>query len=171
MTEIKVIKEDITELTVDAIVNAANTSLLGGGGVDGAIHRKAGPKLLAECRELNGCNVGEAKLTKGYNLPSSYVIHTVGPMWAGGMKNEAEKLMNCYRNSLTIAKDHNLKSIAFPAISTGIYGFPLEDATEIAITATKQFLVENPHTGIETILFVCFDDRTKNIYDKKINKN
>ena len=171
MTEIKVIKEDITELTVDAIVNAANTSLLGGGGVDGAIHRKAGPKLLAECRELNGCSVGEAKLTKGYNLPSSYVIHTVGPMWAGGMKNEAEKLMNCYRNSLTIAKDHNLKSIAFPAISTGIYGFPLEDATEIAINATKQFLDQNPDTGIETILFVCFDDRTKNIYDKKINKN
>jgi O-acetyl-ADP-ribose deacetylase (regulator of RNase III) len=159
---IEIEKGDITKLRVDAIVNAANTSLLGGGGVDGAIHRAAGPKLLEECRKLNGCPTGEAKITKGYNLIAKYVIHTVGPIWNGGGHNEETLLANCYKNSLRLASEYNIKLIAFPAISTGVYHFPLEQATKIAIRETKEFLEKNK--SIEKVIFVCFDENTFSIY-------
>lgn len=155
---------DITKFEVDAIVNAANTSLLGGGGVDGAIHRAAGNKLLDECRTLNGCPTGEAKITKGYNLPAKYVIHTVGPIWRGGHLNESQLLENCYRNSLEIGVKNNINSIAFPAISTGVYRFPIEAATKIAITTCKNFLRDNP--SIEKCIFVCFSQNDFEIYKK-----
>lgn len=159
---------DITKLKVDAIVNAANTSLLGGGGVDGAIHRAAGSMLLEECRKLNGCNTGEAKITKGYNLQAKYVIHTVGPVWNGGNQNEDELLANCYRNSLSLAVKNGIKSIAFPAISTGVYKFPLDRATKIAVDEASNFLQnENP---IDKIIFVCFDDKTYQIYKSYLNE-
>lgn len=161
---IDIIKGDITKFKIDAIVNAANTTLLGGGGVDGAIHRAAGFKLLEECKMLNGCNTGEAKITKGYNLPAKYVIHTVGPIWNGGKSNEDELLASCYRNSLNLAVDNKIKTIAFPAISTGVYGFPLERATKIAIGEVKKFLSKNEF--IQKVIFVCFDERTKEIYQK-----
>jgi O-acetyl-ADP-ribose deacetylase (regulator of RNase III) len=157
-------KGDITKLNVDAIVNAANTSLLGGGGVDGAIHRAAGPELLQECRTLNGCKTGEAKITKGYNLPAKFVIHTVGPIWSGGKNNEEELLANCYRNSLMLAIENGITSIAFPAINTGVYHFPLEKATRIAITETNKFLKENDK--IDKVIFVAFDEKTYNVYNQ-----
>lgn len=159
MTKIKVVRGDITQLAVDAIVNAANNSLLGGGGVDGAIHRAAGPELLAECRTLNGCETGGAKITKGYRLPASFVIHTVGPVWRGGQANEKELLASCYRQSLQLAIANNVKNIAFPAISCGVYGFPIEEASRIAVDTIKHFTDE--HSCIEEVLLVCFNEDTQ----------
>jgi len=159
---IKVVEGDITAQKVDAIVNAANSSLLGGGGVDGAIHRAAGPGLLAECRGLHGCATGEAKVTGGYRLAARWVIHTVGPVWKGGGHSEDELLAACYRNSLTLARDTGVRSIAFPAISTGAYGFPLDSACEIALREIRQFLEANPLP--EEILLVCFDRHTADVY-------
>jgi O-acetyl-ADP-ribose deacetylase len=164
---IEIIKGDITKLEVDAIVNAANTSLLGGGGVDGAIHRAAGKELLEECRKLNGCKTGQAKITKGYKLPAKFVIHTVGPVWNGGKKHEAEKLESCYFNSLTLAKENNLRSIAFPAISTGVYSYPYKAATSIALKTTIRFLKENSIP--EKVIFVCFNDELLQIYKEEFD--
>ena len=155
---------DITQEKVDAIVNAANTSLLGGGGVDGAIHRAAGPGLLKECAALGGCKTGQAKITKGYNLPSKYVIHTAGPVWHGGDRNEDALLAECYTNSLKTAKENSIKTISFPAISTGAYGFPLKRAVRIAMNAVKEFLSKNHE--IEHVNFVCF---SKEAYDSYIS--
>jgi len=160
--QIEVVQGDITKLEVDAIVNAANTSLLGGGGVDGAIHRAAGPELVQECRLLHGCKTGQAKITKGYRLPARYVIHTVGPVWNGGAYNEDALLASCYRNSLALAEKHGLTSIAFPAISTGIYHFPIERAARIAVEETCSFLSE--HTTIEKVTFVCFSQEIRATY-------
>ena len=164
MERIVLIRIDITTLEVDAIVNAANTSLLGGGGVDGAIHRAAGAQLLKECKSHGGCLTGEAKITHGYNLPAKFVIHTVGPVWKGGQQNEAGLLSNCYKNSLKLALEHNIKTIAFPNISTGIYGFPKEQAAEIAVREVKSFLQDQP--AIEKVYFVCFDEENYAIYDQ-----
>lgn len=144
MGKIKIIQGDITKQTVDAIVNAANCSLLGGGGVDGAIHRAAGPELLSECRTLGGCKTGEAKITKGYKLPARFVIHTPGPVWHGGNNGEADKLRSCYRNCLVLASDNGCKTVDFPSISTGVYHFPLEKASEIAIKTISEYLFEHP---------------------------
>ena len=163
---VKVVQGDITKLKVDAIVNAANTSLLGGGGVDGAIHRAAGPELLAECRSLGGCPTGEARITRGYGLPSRYVIHTVGPVWRGGSGGEEEMLANCYRNSLQLAAEKNLTSIAFPAISTGAYGFPLEQASAIALREAALFF--HKQTSMDTIVFVCFAQQDCQIYAARL---
>ena len=165
-TRIEIIQGDITKLKVDAIVNAANSSLLGGGGVDGAIHRGAGPQLLEYCRHLNGCPTGEAKISPGFNLPAKYVIHTVGPVWRGGNNNEEELLANCYINSLLIAVENKIMTIAFPAISTGVYGFPLERAANIALTESKRFLDDN--NMIDKIIFVCFDVYKLRVYEKLI---
>jgi len=159
---VEIIEGDITKLEVDAIVNAANKSLLGGGGVDGAIHRAAGPELLEETRTLGGCETGEAKITKGYRLPAKHVIHTVGPVWHGGEKNEDELLANCYRNSLKLAVENGLKTIAFPAISTGAYGFPIERATRIALEQIRAFLEKDD--SIQRVICCCFGKRDYEIY-------
>ena len=162
-TRIEVVQGDITKQQVDAIANAANTTLLGGGGVDGAIHRAAGPELLAECRTLNGCRTGEAKITKGYRLPAKYVLHTPGPVWYGGKNNEEELLASCYLSCLCLASDYGCKSVAFPSISTGVYHFPLDRASRIAVGTIKAYLDEHPE--IERVRMVCFDARTKGFYD------
>ena len=162
MGKIKIIKGDITKLDVDAIVNAANNTLLGGGGVDGAIHRAAGKELLAECRTLNGCETGEAKITNGYQLPARFVIHTVGPVWRGGKHDEAEKLRLCYKNSLQLAIQNGIKTLAFPNISTGVYGYPKQEAAQIAFDETILFLKENP--GIEELTFCTFDNENFDMY-------
>ncbi len=166
-SQLKVIKGDITALKVDAIVNAANESLLGGGGVDGAIHSAAGPKLLEECKKIGGCSTGHAKLTKGYQLPASFVIHTVGPIWRGGTKGEPQLLAACYESSLKLARENGCKSIAFPAISCGIYGYPISQAANIAIIETAHFL--DVHNTFEEILFVCHDDDTFEAYYHALN--
>lgn len=167
-SRIELYKGDITRLGVDAVVNAANTSLLGGGGVDGAIHRGAGPKLLEECRTLNGCPTGEARITKGYELCAKYVIHTVGPVWRDGNNNEGDLLASCYVNSLQLAVENKIKTIAFPAISTGVYGFPIEQATRIAVSTAKSFLKNND--TIQKIIFVCYDEITYRVYRTVIEK-
>jgi O-acetyl-ADP-ribose deacetylase (regulator of RNase III) len=166
MTKIELFRGDITTLKVDAIVNAANKSLLGGGGVDGAIHRAAGKELLAKCRTLNGCDTGDAKITKGYNLPAKCVIHTVGPVWHGGKSGEAEKLASCYKRSLEIALENGVKTIAFPNISTGIYGYPKLQAAEIAFQTVSQFLSEID--AIEKVIFCVFDTENLEIYKKLV---
>lgn len=162
MEKISLVRGDITLQQVDAIVNAANTSLLGGGGVDGAIHRAAGPALLEACRKLNGCPTGEAKITGGFNLPAGHVIHTVGPVWKGGGSGEDRALKNCYLNSLRLAEEHGLTSIAFPNISTGVYGFPRQRAAEIAIATVRDFLAKPG--PLEDVRFVVFDSENEKIY-------
>jgi len=160
---------DITVMDVDAIVNAANNTLMGGGGVDGAIHRAAGPKLVEECLLLGGCPTGDAKITRGYNLKARHVIHTVGPVWHGGGKNEEQLLSSCYRKSLRLAVENNVKSIAFPAISTGAYRFPMDKAASIAIAEAQSFLRENP--ALEKVIFVCFDQAALNVYKEALERN
>ena len=168
-TVIRTIQGDITKVdSVTAIVNAANRSLLGGGGVDGAIHRAAGKQLLAECRTLNGCETGEAKITGAYNLPCEYVIHTVGPVWYGGSHHEADLLANCYKNSLQLATDRGIRSIAFPSISTGVYSYPTDQAADIAVHAVSRFVNSNPE-AIEEVIWVLFDAKTKAAYDKALD--
>lgn len=167
MSNIQLHRGDITQLKVDAIVNAANKTLLGGGGVDGAIHRAAGPELLNECRQLKGCESGDAKITKGYNLLAKFVIHTVGPVYNGGKYNEAEKLASCYRRSLKVALQNGVKTIAFPNISTGIYGYPKKEAAKIAIRSSKEFLNSNPE--VEELVFCVFDEENYRIYDNLLD--
>lgn len=164
---LKLVRGDITKLTVDAIVNAANTTLLGGGGVDGAIHRAAGPKLLAECKTLGGCRPGEAKITRGYLLPGRFVIHTVGPVWSGGNRREPETLANCYRNSLRVAVENGVSTIAFPAISCGAYRYPIADAARIAVETTREFLSDN--ASIAEVMFVVSTDEIETAYQSLLS--
>ncbi len=165
---IELVESDITTLKVDGIVNAANNSLLGGGGVDGAIHKAAGRSLLGECRKLNGCATGDAKITKGHNLSAQYVIHTVGPVWRGGVAGEDDLLAGCYQKSFELAREHKLQSIAFPALSTGVYGFPKQRAAHIAIRETLKELAENKELG--RILFVCFNKDTRTAYEEALQE-
>jgi O-acetyl-ADP-ribose deacetylase (regulator of RNase III) len=163
---IKIVRADITTINVDAIVNAANVTLLGGGGVDGAIHKAAGSQLLEECKKLDGCEIGEAKLTKGYNLPAKHVIHTVGPHWQGGSKGEAKLLASCYKESLKLASKHGIKNLAFPSISTGTFGYPIERAAPIALRTVFDYL--GKHDEIEKVTFVVFSDKDFNAYDNAL---
>lgn len=162
-TRIQIVEGDITRSDADAIANAANTSLLGGGGVDGAIHRAAGPQLLAECRTLHGCETGKAKITKGYNLKAKYVLHTPGPVWHGGNHGEAEKLAGCYRSCLELASEYGCKTVDFPSISTGVYGYPVDKAAAVAVSTIAEYLAGHPE--IERVRMVCFDSRTRRAYD------
>ena len=164
MAVIEVLQGDITKLEVDAIVNAANRSLLGGGGVDGAIHRAAGRSLLEECKTLNGCETGQSKITKGYNLPAKYVIHTVGPVWSGGNKQERELLKSCYYTALELARKNNIQTIAFPSVSCGVYRFPIEEACQIAISTVKEYL--NNYDGFEKVIFINPSEDIVEIYEK-----
>lgn len=167
-SRVLVVRGDITEQHVDAIVNAANATLLGGGGVDGAIHRAAGPELLAECRAIGGCRTGDAVITRGYRLPATYVIHTVGPIWQGGNSGEAELLASCYRSSLRLAAEHGVRTLAFPSISTGAYGYPVSQAARIATRAVVEYLQANG--TIDEVRFVCFDQRTFDAYDHALSE-
>ena len=169
LERLEIVQGDITRLQVDAIVNAANTTLLGGGGVDGAIHRAAGPGLLEECRTLGGCPTGEARITGGYRLPSRWVIHTVGPIWRGGDHGEDDLLGNCYRNSLALAEQHEIKTIAFPAISTGAYGFPRDRAARIAVSVVKRFLEHN--TTLERVILVAFGKASYETYQEALRES
>jgi O-acetyl-ADP-ribose deacetylase (regulator of RNase III) len=167
MVPLEAIRADITTLDVDAIVNAANTTLLGGGGVDGAIHRAAGPELLTECRKLGGCATGDAKITNGHRLKARHVIHAVGPVWSGGRRNEDALLAGCYRRSLELAVEHDLRSIAFPAISTGVYGFPKERAARLAVAEVRKFLDGTDHE-FARIIFCCFDQEARRLHSEAI---
>ena len=169
MTRLRALQANIVTLSVDAIVNAANSSLLGGGGVDGAIHRAAGPQLLEECRRLGGCKVGEAKITKGYKLPARFIIHTVGPVWRGGKNGEPELLASCYRKSLAIAEKHEMKSIAFPSISTGVYGYPIELAARVAVETACD--VVRKSSKMEEIIFCCFSPSDLDVYKSLLPKS
>jgi len=165
---VQIVQGDITELDVDAIVNAANTTLLGGGGVDGAIHRAAGPELLAECRKLGGCRPGQAKITRGYRLPARFVIHTVGPVWRGGKHGEPETLGDCYRNSLQLAVENEIETLAFPAISCGAYGYPIKEAAQIAFTGTREFLSVNDNP--QKVIFVVWGEDVYDAYREALRK-
>jgi O-acetyl-ADP-ribose deacetylase (regulator of RNase III) len=169
MKRINVVQADITTLAVDAVVNAANSSLLGGGGVDGAIHRAAGPELLEECRKLNGCRTGEAKITEGYRLPARWVIHTVGPVWRGGGGGEDDLLASCYRNSLVLAEQHGARTVAFPAISTGVYGFPVERASRIAVAEVSRFL--QAHDAPEHVTLACFGEEAYGAFSRALEEH